>query len=1108
MALVLIFLFFLFPITSVATNYYVDATLGSDGNSGQSTLLPWKTIAKVNASGLKSVDSVYFKRGEIWYEELLIPPYGPLLYGAYGAGAAPIISGMGEVAGWSTAASWTDAGGNIWRMTVSRDPRRIWLDGVEYPIATDPSTVDATYRWHYNRSTETPATTLYVYSQGNPATVYTSIVHSNARTTAVRMGDVSTVTVQDLDLRGGGSASLECIGDGCTITNCSIGLGAGVFGILIHGEGADNSNSANGKISLCTIDSGDRLHHQFEYDCPNDGIKLNYGTRGWSVYDNTITDWGHCGIMLEGKRGYNTDYNWIYGNLIMAPDVDYGRGFAIQGGDGQVQYNKFYRNLIVNTTARNQIGGDHNYIYTNIIDGIRNVAHRTDGTAQGISLEAYNTPYGTAVCHDNQFYNNLIMNTDEPGIAVWGYSGAGSKVSNVFWNNLLYNTGRASKDGRTNIGVYIMDHASVLANTYQYNLIYNATTTTTVSYRGSNQTVAAWDEAAGIDTVDHNRSGDPYLDGYEISSDLSDAVDTGTDLVYNPYQYVTGMYDFSGAAIPLGLGYEIGAYEYKSTCTARILSASTMDDATNTITVDYDIDGVATTLAYTRSATDSYTEYADGANDYQHGGEYLRVFTRAVISVTNDVNAPNTFNIYLDVSLNDTAWQEINYEAITIAAMGNEILDLAAVVRFDADTFTSGNKARFRWRTGANGYSTDLAHMESPYVFLHQDITPPTPTPTATFTPTFTPTPTVPTPTPTATQTPTATATPTGTATHTPTNTPTATNTATNTPTATHTPTFTPTPTGPPPMTPTPTFTPTWTSTPTITPTFTPTPTWTPTSTRTSTPTYTPTRTFTPTNTPTGTPPPTPTVTPTFTPSWTPADTPTPSATPMPTSTYTPTKTPASVVYTDDDEYEVIWRPPSMFESFLDAQGAARGTVLGVSASLASLPDSPTEIIFGIEYRWQMGDTVRLRDATGEVHYWYNAETAQWIPQYKYSEIQDDFGGLIRPATEDASLRLRGSGSVTVYVQEGHPDEVVISSEDIFNFSVDLPESTNHPEFQVELPEGKEVQELIWLEVGIPIPVRCATVTEDGFISIYYQPYCWFTTDMKAKGTLRLRDTR
>ena len=34
-----------------------------------------------------------------------------------------------------------------------------------------------------------------------------------------------------------------------------------------------------------------------------------------------------------------------------------------------------------------------------------------------------------------------------------------------------------------------------------------------------------------------------------------------------------------------------------------------------------------------------------------------------------------------------------------------------------------------------------------------------------------------------------------------------------------------------------------------------------------------------------------------------------------------------------------------------------------------------------------------------------------------------------------------------------------------------------------------------------------ATVTVDGFISIY-QPYCWFTTDMKAKGTLRLRDTR
>ncbi len=79
--------------------------------------------------------------------------------------------------------------------------------------------------------------------------------------------------------------------------------------------------------------------------------------------------------------------------------------------------------------------------------------------------------------------------------------------------------------------------------------------------------------------------------------------------------------------------------------------------------------------------------------------------------------------------------------------------------------------------------------------------------------------------------------------------------------------------------------------------------------------------------------------------------------------------------------------------------------------------------------------------------------------------------------------------------------------DNILHFSVDVPANSNQQTFQISLPEGKEVQELMWLEVGIPIPVRCATVTVDGFISIY-QPYCWFTTDMKAKGTLRLRDTR
>ncbi len=48
--------------------YYVNSTLGNDSNNGLSPLLPWKTIARVNAhaSSIRNGDEILFKRGGIW----------------------------------------------------------------------------------------------------------------------------------------------------------------------------------------------------------------------------------------------------------------------------------------------------------------------------------------------------------------------------------------------------------------------------------------------------------------------------------------------------------------------------------------------------------------------------------------------------------------------------------------------------------------------------------------------------------------------------------------------------------------------------------------------------------------------------------------------------------------------------------------------------------------------------------------------------------------------------------------------------------------------------------------------------------------------------------
>ncbi len=73
-----------------ATDYYVNASGGNDGNTGRSTSLPWRTIGKVNATSFVAGDRIFFGRGGIWRETLTPRTSGaagsPISFGAYGSG--------------------------------------------------------------------------------------------------------------------------------------------------------------------------------------------------------------------------------------------------------------------------------------------------------------------------------------------------------------------------------------------------------------------------------------------------------------------------------------------------------------------------------------------------------------------------------------------------------------------------------------------------------------------------------------------------------------------------------------------------------------------------------------------------------------------------------------------------------------------------------------------------------------------------------------------------------------------------------------------------------------------------------------------------------------
>jgi len=98
-----------------ADNYYVSNT-GSDDNPGTDPLKPWRSMAKVNTFKFKPGDRIYFKRGGVWQDSLVVQSgeaNAYMEYGAYGLGPKPVILGSLDK---SKAEDWVEESPNIWTL--------------------------------------------------------------------------------------------------------------------------------------------------------------------------------------------------------------------------------------------------------------------------------------------------------------------------------------------------------------------------------------------------------------------------------------------------------------------------------------------------------------------------------------------------------------------------------------------------------------------------------------------------------------------------------------------------------------------------------------------------------------------------------------------------------------------------------------------------------------------------------------------------------------------------------------------------------------------------------------------------------------------------------
>ncbi|MGI4805051.1 MAG: hypothetical protein ACRYFL_09790, partial [Janthinobacterium lividum] len=111
---------FLWSFKLSATTYYVSSS-GDDSRSlqtAQNINTPWKTLAHVSqvSSNFQPGDQILFKRGEVFLGTLAINASGssgnPIVFGAYGDGNLPEITGFTNLTGWQ------QKSGSIWEATV------------------------------------------------------------------------------------------------------------------------------------------------------------------------------------------------------------------------------------------------------------------------------------------------------------------------------------------------------------------------------------------------------------------------------------------------------------------------------------------------------------------------------------------------------------------------------------------------------------------------------------------------------------------------------------------------------------------------------------------------------------------------------------------------------------------------------------------------------------------------------------------------------------------------------------------------------------------------------------------------------------------------------
>ena len=443
------------PGAALATTYYF-STSGSESNSGQDSGHP-KLLLTTAASLMLPGNTICLKRDDVWYEtttwsitDKIGTSSQPIVIQDYGTGVKPVIAHFDRIIG-----GWTKDGSSQRYYHATRiaagNIMRCLVNGVGKKIVANKSSVTDSTKYYVGSGN--------VYLYGDPGTTPVELVPCTERT---YLQNCSYMTWQNLEFRGGGnnSVAVEAPTDHLTFESCDIRK-AGCYAINFRALGGKEGTTQDTHISPyvhnCYINKDWNAAENLgdpDHDDYGDGIAF-MTAEGAVIRGNTVIDQGHASVMLlaESTVQYGTHNCLVELNETSQPIVEHGYSLNIEGNEGKCTGNVVRRNYFHNNPTGNQVGGDHNFIYSNIFQHSRPDAFQT-GQGACMTIANYSSS-GGIVNHHNTFVNNTIYDGTENAIHQCRCtSQPDDPSSNVFKNNLIVKWSEYASRQESSSGTY------------------------------------------------------------------------------------------------------------------------------------------------------------------------------------------------------------------------------------------------------------------------------------------------------------------------------------------------------------------------------------------------------------------------------------------------------------------------------------------------------------------------------------------------------------------------------------------------------------------------------------------------------------------------------